>query len=228
MNTSGERFLLIAALMALCSGGQASTVYSSLGEPGDLYDQSAGYIIDGGVSGSSLTFSGVAFAFTAGGSGYLNQIRLAVCRSSVASTSTNLAKISINLDNGHNLPGTALETYLNVSCPGTFGSKNPLASVTSTTSPLLQAGVTYWLCVEPSVPSSALNWDFNSLGLNALCAGDGFPSAWHVAGTHTTGAFDVQVTPVPEPATVSLMALGILALSSRLERCRAFNAKPIK
>lgn len=65
--------------------------------------------------------------------------------SSESTPGTDLANISLRL-NGVNLPGTPLERLLEVSCYG-----RPITSLDSMDAPLLQAGVTYWLCVEPAI-----------------------------------------------------------------------------
>src|SRR6266850_479269 len=53
-------------------------------------------------------------------------------------------------------PGTILESYLNLLSP------NGLLTLNSSAKPLLQAGVTYWLCAEPADSTAVNGWYENN------------------------------------------------------------------
>ena len=201
MGTFGKRFLLISALIALPVSTQALITYNTLGEPGDTYNTLAGWLVNGNLN-PPQPFVGEAFAFVPTTSGNLNLLNLAI-----SADSGNLANISIAANSGGNLPGTHLESFLNVSAPGPFGVSNPVTSLTSTVHPFLQAGQTYWLTVEPASPTAAIIVNQNSQGLLAPQAQEFSPSGWIAKGNKTTFGFSVDVLEVPEPSTVALTAL---------------------
>ena len=209
MRTLGKCLFLITALVGLHSSAQTLTSYTTFGEPGDTYNTGGGWLVNGSAN-PPQPYVGEAFAFTATVSGSLNRLRLAI-----SGGNGNLANISIAVNNGGNLPGTRLESFLNVFCTGTFGLNNPLTSLTSSVNPFLQSGSTYWLCVEPATSTAALIVNQNSLGLLAPQAQEFSPSAWIARPNRSTFAFDVEVSQVPEPSTSALAALGIPFLIRR-------------
>jgi hypothetical protein len=218
MQTWGTRLFLIPALVALHSGAQTLTSYTTLGQPGDTYNTSSGWLVNGSAN-PPQPYVGEAFAFTATASGYLNQLNLAISAGN-ANLASDLANISIALNNSANLPGTRLESFLNVPSPGQFGAQNPITSLTSIVNPLLQSGSTYWLCVEPALPTAAIVVNQNSLGVLAPQAQEFSPSAWIARGNKITFAFAVEVSQVPEPSTCALAAVGIGVLIRPLARRR--------
>ena len=227
MRTLGKLLFLIPALVALHSGAQTLTSYTTLGEPGDTYNTSGGWLINGSANPPE-PFVGEAFAFTATASGYLNQLNLAISAGS-GNLASDLANISIAVNKSGNLPGTTLESFLNVPCPGQFGADNPITSLTSIVDPFRQSGNTYWLCVVAALPSADIVVNQNSLGVLAPQAQEFSPSAWIARGNKSTFAFDVEVSEVPEPCTTALAALGIPVLLRPLVRRFHFDfCKPRK
>ena len=155
-------------------------------------------------------FVGEAFAFTVTVSGNLKQLKLALSAGN-GNLASDLANIFIAANNGANLPGTTLESFLNVPCPGPFGVNNPLTLLTSSVNPFLQSGHTYWFGVVAALPSAVITVNQNSLGVLAPQAQEFSPSAWIARGNKSTFAFDVEVS-VPEPSTTVLAVLGIAVL----------------
>jgi hypothetical protein len=216
MRTLGILLFLMPALVAPHSGAQTLTSYTTFGEPGDTYNTSSAWLVNGSANPPE-PFVGEAFAFTATTSGYLSQLNLAISAGN-GNLASDLANISITLNNSANLPGTALESFHNVACPGPFGADNPITSLTSIVNPLLQSGNTYWLCVQPALSTADISVNENSLGVLARQAQEFSPSAWTARGTRSTFAFEVDVSEVPEPSAAALAALGILVLIRPLAR----------
>jgi hypothetical protein len=210
MRTLRRLLFLIPALVALHSGAQTFTSYTTLGEPGGTYNTSSGWLVNGSANPPE-PYVGEAFAFTATTSGYLSQVYLAIGAGN-GNLASDLANIFITANNGANLPGTTLESFLNVPCPGQFGGDIPLASLTSIVNPFLQSGQTYWLCVTPALSTADIVVNQNSLSVLARQAQEFSPSAWGAEGNRSSFAFDVEVSPVPEPTTTMLAALGIPVL----------------
>ena len=221
MRTLGKRLWLIPALVALHSNAQTFTSYTTLGEPGDTYNTGSGWLVDG-TANPPQPFVGEAFAFIATVSGNLTQLKLALSAGN-GNLASDLANIFIAANNGANLPGTTLESFLNVPCPGPFGVNNPLTSLTSSVNPFLQSGHTYWLYVLAALPTAVITVNQNSQGVLAPQAQEFSPSAWIARGNKSTFAFDVEVTEVPEPSTTALAALGLAVLSCPLARRCYFN-----
>src|SRR5205814_2325587 len=69
---------------------------------------------------------------------------------------SDLANIYIAANSGANLPGSTLESFLNVHCTGAFGLNNPIMSFTSSAQPFLQSGSTYWLWVQAALPQAVI------------------------------------------------------------------------
>ena len=209
MRTLGRFLFLIPALVAFHSGAQTFTSYTTLGEPGDTYNTGSGWLVDG-TANPPQPFVGEAFAFTVTVSGNLNQLKLALSAGN-GNLASDLANIFIAVNSGANLPGTTLENFLNVPCPGPFGANNPIISLTSIVNPFLQSGHTYWFGVVAALPSAVITVNQNSLGVLAPQAQEFSPSAWIARGNKSTFAFDVEVS-VPEPSTTVLAVLGIAVL----------------
>jgi hypothetical protein len=220
MRTLGRLLFLIPALVAFHSGAQTFTSYTTLGEPGDTYNTGSGWLVDG-TANPPQPFVGEAFAFTATASGNLNQVKLALSAGN-GNLASDLANIFITVNNGANLPGTVLESFLNVPCPGPFGANNPITSLASSVNPFLQSGHTYWLYVLAALPSAVITVNQNNQGVLAPQAQEFSPSAWIARGSKSTFAFDVEVS-VPEPSTTVLAVLDIAILLRPLARRFHFN-----
>jgi hypothetical protein len=228
MRTLAKKLLiLIPALVALHSGAQTLTSYTTFGEPGDTYNTSSGWLVNGSADPPE-PYVEEAFAFTPTASGYLCQLNLAICAGN-GNLASDLANIFIAANNSQNLPGATLASFLNVPCTGAFGAGNPITSLTSSVNPLLRSGATYWLYVQAALPNADITVNQNSLGVLADQAQAFSPSAWGGKGDKTTFAFDVEVSVVPEPSTTALAALGISVLIRPLARGFHFNfCKPRK
>ncbi len=223
MRTLAKCLFLIPALAALHSAAQTLTTYSTLGEPGDTYNLNSGWLVNGSANPPE-PYVGEAFAFTPSVSGYLTQLDVVISAGN-GNLASDLANVILAANNNVvNLPFGVLERFLNVPATGQLPYNNPITTLSSSAQPFLQAGNTYWLEVEPANSTADIVVNQNSLGLLASQAQEFSASSWGAAGNRTTFAFDVQVTPVPEPSTTALVALGIALLICPL--ARAFVSTP--
>lgn len=183
-------------------------VYDSFG-PGGSYSN-LHWLIEG--SSGSEGYQGHAESFVPAISGYLSEIQLAT----LPETGSPNSNFSIAEDNGSGLPGTILESFNNLQNPIGF------MTINSVTTPLLQAGQTYWICDQPSAANTVTSWYWNSQGLtgNDAFATTGTGESWNNGGAAGTGdaVFAVTVVPIPEPSTASLILLGAGLWMARTRR----------
>jgi len=188
--------LFVSPLQSLAAS--PVTVFDSFG-PGDTYLTTVGW----GVTGASTSgaYRGQAEWFVPGASGNLSTITLAMFRQG----GSGRANFFMAQDNGSGIPGTVLESYLNILSP------NGLLTLSSSSQPLLQAGVTYWLCAEPADSTAVNGWFENNQSYTPGFAFERSQWGWTAftdpAHSPPSGVFRVNVTPVPEPSTLGLAAL---------------------
>ncbi len=225
-----ELLFLVPLLLALHAGAASVSTYNTFGQPGNTYNAGAGWLVNGSAH-PPQPYVGEAFAFTPSVSGYLSQLNLAI--SSLGSDlSNNLASVFVAANNNlGNVPGTTLESFLNLTCPGPFGANNPILSLTSTQHPILWAGNTYWLFVRPALPTAAIVVNQNDQGILAPQAQESSPGSWTARGSKTTFAFEVEVYPVPEPSVMALALLGLavlgrLGLRRHSSLCQSRKTRP--
>ncbi len=183
-------------------------VFDSFG-PGNTYLTSTVWGVEG--TATSGGYRGQAEFFTPAISGYLSSVTLATYRQS----GSGLSDFFIAQDNGSG-PGTILESFLS-----TANNPNGLLTLNSTSQPLLQAGMKYWLCDEPTDSTTVNGWFENNQNYAPGFAFERSQWSWTTIGppAPNSGVLRVLVTPVPEPT-----AFGFLILFGLLG-ARRFNFK---
>ncbi|MCE5325711.1 MAG: PEP-CTERM sorting domain-containing protein [Planctomycetaceae bacterium] len=190
--------ILAVAVSSVSAFGATQVIYSSFG-PGDSFSNDGAAGIGG--TASFRGFQSVANAFTvSGGDFQLGKIEVAT----VWDSGTNSLVVSVAADNA-GIPGTTIESF---SLSGLMtGEPGSIVSMTSTLHPLLSNGSSYWVVLEAGAEDASAAWCDSLLsveGTHAWDEGNGWQSV-----TSKPQAF--RVTAVPEPATMSLLALGGLA-----------------
>lgn len=199
-----------AALMAIPQA-HADVIFDNFG-PDDGYMADTGWALSAG-------FPDVANSFTmVSGAGAYRLDSLTLVLTEAIGGVPNVVDVALMSD-ADGLPGATLETFTlhNAMPPGGPQLYPPLV-LPSAAHPVLTEGTRYWVMatVAPYTTSAGVyvSWKWNSTG-------DTAPFAYRKAeveqwsmnpGSNPRGVFRVEGTPVPEPATMVLTALGGLAL----------------
>jgi hypothetical protein len=188
--------------------GAAPTVvvFDSFGA-GNSYNTSVAWGVSG--AGTSGGYRGQAEWFVPTASGNLSASTLAMFQQG----GTGRVNYFLAQDNGSGIPGTILENYNNTLTP------TGLLTLNSSSHPFLQAGLTYWLCTEPADSTTSNAWFENNQGRALGFAFERSQWGWSAvnnpASNPNSGVFRISVTPVPEPSTCVLVALGFYLLTTK-------------
>jgi hypothetical protein len=124
--------------------------------------------------------------------------------------------LNLHADTGANLPGTMLTTFTN---PGSFTTG--FQNYTFTTGFALSSSTKYWLVLSQPAGTTPFDWKASSPAVTptgtfthsgSLFTTNG-GTTWTTSATLTT--YQLEGSPVPEPATMAALGLGALALLRR-------------
>ena len=207
MNGSARATAALAAA-ALATASQAVVAFSNFG-PDYAYNMSGGWTVSGPTSGFPTQV--VAFQFTALAGGLVTDVKVAFGH--VAGT--NIGEITLYNDSGSDTVGDWLIKWWmplpELGGPDLITLTNPFEI------PVLTAGTKYWVGAHyrESDTWDAWNmtsWDDERLGGFSYDGGSTYDYALRVPAS----AFEVNV--VPEPASMAVLALGVVALLRRRRR----------
>ena len=160
-----------------------------------------------GVEGASLSsgYRGQAQYFTPSFDCYLSYAELATYHQS----GSPLSNFFIAADNGSGAPGTILESFANVTTP------TGLLTLTSLQNPLLTAGTTYWLGMEPGANNTLNGWFENNQNVEPAFAFERSQGGWTGFGPPSppAGTFEIVAAPVPEPSAAGLLIFGAIGFA---------------
>ncbi len=202
MRKSLAALLLGAALCAPIANAQLA--FSSFG-PGDTYTTGSGATISGpsSIPGNWTQAS----QFTALNGGILDQVRVATF---YAAGQGDMHVTLLN-DSGNNLGSLFIDWGYNDSTSGGHITTltNPFNNIT------LNSGDTYWIQMS-ATDSMWHGWNFAVGSVpTGRVAWSQTGTSWSYADNATLMAFDVTVRPIPEPASMTALALGVTALLAR-------------
>jgi len=181
----------------MATAAHATVAYSDFGL-NNSFDTSNGWVISGPNSGWGAEFD-PAVTFTSGASGKLTTIDVAL--GSYTPFGPAGTTFSLFTDNGGTSPGTILETFSSVTPTTDFGGSGDIFTLTSTGNVNLVAGQNYWLGASATTQDGMNVWYFNDQGATSVLFETGGPFTGD-NGVNPSGAFDVNVAPVPEASTV--------------------------
>lgn len=218
MNFGGIRHSIPALVLCIASGipAQASLIYSNFSpEPPGYVGESWG--LSAGVSGFWRNKSQWAMGFT------LSQDAILETATLPLSISSGDVRVSLMDTAANGAPGAVLDSFL-IPSPGSDATQLFSGSFLST--PLLNSGQNYWLAAEIDGLSGSGSW----YTAYTLFPPDGIPiktgllanrnpylisnSNWSF-GMKEQSAFELGgqfISAVPEPASSTLAAIGVLAV----------------
>ena len=207
-------FCVLIASTSAPTAARAGFVASDL-SPTGAYNLGNGYNLTGPQAFTGQGY-GLAVEFTVGGT---SPVAFGSAELAIAyRAGSNSFNVVLASDNGDQ-PGATLETITETGiAPGPT-----LVTATSTVHTMLAAGSSYWL-EALATGNTNMTWMANTQGvmndLNyRLDTGSG-PGAWNFANGYADPAFAVlssvaTFSTVPEPTSLSLMALGLIGLVTR-------------
>ena len=191
------RFILFLFL-SLTATAAPIILFSTFG-PGNTFDETA-YSLGGRYHNYSQ-----AAAFTPAVSATLTQIDLPL-----EYVYASDARISL-MTSVDGRPGVVLESFVITG----ITALPRIRTVMSVTHPLLTAGTEYWLAgSNTSGFDGRVGWNY-SIGTSGMVATKLDTAPWPDATFRTLPAFDVLGEPVPEPASLLMLASGLIALAAR-------------
>jgi len=195
--------ILLSSLLISGAGLlHADIIYSNLGAP---FNPNSGLaVVAGGTDFSTAMQFQVTYSYVVQEIDFVAQL---------ISGSDTAIDATIYADNG-GVPGTEIFTtgYVNNLLSGTAAEiEEPIAG-----GPTLVTGGTYWLSLDGDT-SDTIRWNYNGAGASGLAAS--YTSGW-TASSRELGAFEIDGTLIPEPATFLLIApaIGALFLRRRMRR----------
>lgn len=197
---------LLALLWGPGSTARADIIFSDFG-PNNSYDPTDGWTF--GSAGSS-TLQDIAVSFRVGSQPVtLGEIDVAMG----ITNSPNTVNLEI-VPSVNGVPGPdsqALESFQLTNKLPFFGGDGPPLMIDSVLHPLLAANTIYWLVATALQPTQAM-WNDNLLPYTEPFAYRINDGPWAAVATEGSPVFAILGSPVPEPATLCLLVVGVLGL----------------
>ncbi len=201
------RLLALAAMVAVIPTANAAIAFNNFG-PGDSFNTGSGGTIGGPTGPVGYLIQGEGFNSLA--SGQVSTITLAYGHV----TGTNSATFRLYSGTPTSF-GSLMASWVVTGMPG-FGSGLTFTINNTNPAATLVMGNDYWLVAE-SASDAWQAWNNNNIGDTGphTISSDGTNYNFFTGSRNT---FRVEVSPVPEPATMAILGAGALALAARRRR----------
>ena len=205
MSTFKRCTTVLTAMIAvsLFSAARADIIFNNFGA-GDAFGNS-GLLLQGPAVGTIGDVNQAA-AFTIGATDvFLTSVQLGI---NAVEQGPGTGPIDVKLAaNAGGLPGATLQSSLvNVNVTG----KQVISAAYNGTLQL-SANTTYWVVADTEGTFDG-GWNFNTTGDTGLTAGQTEGNPWNLHAPDQRFAFRVQGRLVPEPASILLVACGVIAV----------------
>lgn len=200
-----SRLIAVSAILLIGSGAMAANIvaYEGLG-PANTWGSSGSWF--GNIGTSKFT---VAEKFTPTVSGTLDEMYASIIPSMYSNDRSYTLRL---LADQSNVPGSVLWETSSQTWPVPEDTVFHLANLNG---PMLTAGQSYWLQAFCSASDTAHSWYINDQGYKSMFAfSTNNGTTWNVFNSDDTRGLRVMVA-VPEPASLSLLALAGLAVLRR-------------
>lgn len=189
--------------------------------PGDTYDTTTGYGIAGTEMELPLALPQhiVGSRFTSEATGILAVIRIAL--HDVFTPGFNQVDVRLHEADAAGDLGPILAAFTRGGLPPDGGADPPETITSFDPAVTLAAGNMYWLVVAPgdSTTEATWNWSSSGAGDRLVESSDGGLTYSYREGRR--GAMRIEVVSIPEPTTLTSLAIGAFALVLRwARRCR--------
>lgn len=214
------------AVSCLIGGGCTLLAASAFGDVAYTTLAADGSFVGGGaVLGSGSDSEGAAFSFVPTITGDLSSIQVAIdWRVGYATRDFHLSLMANNPGGGP-LTSAVLLQPQTVTSTGLFGLapyNNATLFTYSGPELTLSAGTTYWLAATVDTGTSVV-WCQSLVSIPAMKEYFSFNggATYSSAGAAQTAAFQVNVTPAPEPTTMTLFGAALLGVCATARRRQA-------